>query len=398
MTTASVIIPTIDRKSGHAILIFMYIERYPNLADLVEPGKVLVIYGPRQCGKTSLVRHYLEQCGLAYSFETGTLRTTQEKFFNGPRKEVIDAYGTQYELAVIDEAQAIPNIGENLKALVDLYPRIRVIATGSSSFDLAGQVGEPLLGRQKILTLYPLWEHELRAARLLAPGTHLEEALLFGRYPEIVTTATRDEKIQKLKALQGASLFKDILAFDRLKKPQAIMDLLGYLAYQLGNEVSISELAMQIGVDQKSVERYLTILEQAFIIFPLRAFSRNPRKELRTKKKYYFYDLGIRNATINAFGSLASRADVGALWENFCIIERMKLHGYTGAWSDRFFWRALGGGEVDYVETKGDAITAFEFKWNADRTASAPPGFRAQYPHASYRVVNPETVRSFIEP
>ena len=376
----------------------MYIERYPKLADLVEPGKVLVIYGPRQSGKTSLVQAYLKTCGLSYSFETGTLRTTQEKFFNGPRKEVIDAYGTQYELIVIDEAQAIQNIGENLKALVDLYPRIRVIATGSSSFDLAGQVGEPLLGRQKILTLYPLWEHELREVRLLTPGTHLEDALLFGRYPEIVTTVSHDEKIQKLKALQGASLFKDILAFDRLKKPQAIMDLLGFLAYQIGNEVSISELAMQIGVDQKSVERYLTILEQAFIIFPLRAFSRNPRKELRTKKKYYFYDLGIRNATINAFGSLASRADVGALWENFCIVEHMKLHGYTGVWSNSFFWRALGGGEVDYVETQGEAIAAFECKWNVTRAAYPPPGFRTLYPHASYEIINPATVRSFIEP
>lgn len=376
----------------------MYIERYPKLERLVQPGKVLVIYGPRQCGKTSLVQHYLAHCGLRYSFETGTLRTTQQKFFNGPRKDVIDDYGTQYQLVVIDEAQAIPNIGENLKALVDLYPQIRVIVTGSSSFDLAGQIGEPLLGRQTILNLYPLWEHELRGAGLLTPGTHREEALLFGRYPEIVTTPTHEEKIQKLKNLQGASLFKDILAFDRLKKPQAIVDLLGLLAYQLGNEVSISELATQIGVDQKSVERYLTILEQSFVIFPLRAFSRNPRKELRTKKRYYFYDVGIRNATINAFASLTARNDVGALWENFCIVERMKRDEYAGKWSDRFFWRALSGGEVDYVETQGDTIASFEFKWSAGRKASAPRLFTSQYPQATYTIINPETVRGFIEP
>ncbi len=374
----------------------MYIPRTVNLEKLVTPGKVLVIYGPRQCGKTSIVAKYLETCGLKYSFETGTLRSTQEKFFNGPQKRVIDDYGQQYELVVIDEAQSIPMIGESLKALVDLYPHIRVIVTGSSSFDLAGQIGEPLLGRQTILNLYPLSEQELKDAGLLSPGNHIDDALLYGRYPEIVTTVSVDEKIQKLKTFAGASLFKDILAFDRLKKPQIILDILGYLAFQLGNEVSLSEIATQVGVNQKTVERYVTILEQAFVIFPLRAFSRNPRKELRTKKKYYFFDLGVRNAIINNFNPLKSRIDVGALWENFCIIERMKMLSYNNQWTQSYFWRALSGGEVDYVEIRDGGIFAYEFKWSPKRIVHAPPTFRKHYPDAHFALINPDTYMPFV--
>jgi predicted AAA+ superfamily ATPase len=345
-----------------------------------------------------MVQKYLETTPYHYSFETGTLRTTQEKFFNGPRKEVIDDYGMQYPLVVIDEAQAILNIGENMKALVDLYPSIRVILTGSSSFDLSGQIGEPLLGRQTFLHLYPFWEHELLQAGLIDPGHSLEQALLFGRYPEIVTTLSREQKIRKLQGLAGASLFKDVLAFDRLKKPQVILDILSYLAFQIGSEVSLTEIATQVGVDQKTVERYLTILERAFILFPLRAFSKNPRKELRKKKKYYFYDLGIRNATINNFHSLSARADVGALWENFCIVERMKKNAYTNTWVQPFFWRSLSGSEIDYVEIRNGEIHAYEYKWNPKKRAAAPKTFMEKYAGASFSVITPASYRPFVCP
>jgi predicted AAA+ superfamily ATPase len=290
----------------------------------------------------------------------------------------------------------IPNIGENMKALVDLYPTIKVILTGSSSFDLAGQIGEPLLGRQTILNLFPLWEKEIADASQLIPGESLEQALLYGHYPEIVTQSTVIQKIKKLQDLAGANLFKDILAFDRLKKPQIILDLLSLLSYQLGNEVSVTELATKLGIDQKTVEKYLTILEQAFIIFPLRAYATNPRKELRTKKKYYFYDLGIRNTLINNFSNLTARTDVGALWENFCIIERMKKLSYTNQWADRYFWRSFTQTEVDYIELCNNVMSAYEFKWGTKKTIKIPELFSNTYPNASWEIIHPENYTQFI--
>lgn len=375
---------------------YMYINRYPNIENLLEPGKVLVVYGPRQCGKTSLVKKYLETTNYQYIFETGTLRNIQQKFINGAQQSIIDDYGTQYQLVVIDEAQMIPNIGESMKALVDLYPTIRVILTGSSSFDLAGQVGEPLLGRQTILNMYPLWESEIAASGFLTPGEHIEQSLLYGHYPEIYIQKTPDQKIKKLQDIAHANLFKDILAFDRLKKPQVIIDLLSLLAYQLGNEVSQTELATKLGITQKTVEHYLTILEQAFIIMPLRAYATNHRNEIRTKKKYYFIDLGIRNALINNFSSLSTRDDVGALWENYCIIERMKKLSYTNQWAETYFWRSFTQTEVDYIEIKDGTLSAYEIKWNAKKQFVVPKLFSEQYPHAIWEIINPDTYQSFV--
>jgi hypothetical protein len=371
----------------------MYIHRYPEIAKLVEPGKVLVVYGPRQCGKTSLVKKYLETYAGRYSFETGTLRSVQEKFYDGPRKEMVDTYGLKYDLVVIDEAQMIPNIGEAMKALVDLYPSISVILTGSSSFELAGQVGEPLFGRQRILTLFPLWEKEL------LNSTHdvtLEERLIYGSYPAVVVEKEVGRKRETLELLSGASLFKDVLAFDRLQKPKVLLDLVTMLAYQVGSEVSFSELGGPLGIDEKTVERYIDLLEKTFIIFPLRPYASNERKTIRKKKKYYFYDLGVRNAMIGNFETLSSRNDIGALWENFCIVERMKKNGYTGQYLRLFFWKAYAGGEVDYIELQDERMHAYECKWSEKARVRSGGIFAEEFPGIRIEVVNRENFRNFI--
>lgn len=374
----------------------MKISRYLQITEELKPGKVLVLLGPRQVGKTSLLKDYLETTPYHYILENGEYFDIQEKWGGPPTKELVDNYGKQFELLAIDEAQYVPNIGRTLKAMIDAYPKLIIIATGSSSFELAGQVGEPLVGRQVTRTLLPISENELRSSPYFEPSTHLDIGLRFGRYPAVITAETTIGKSEILDEIMNGYLFKDILSFEAKKSHSIIRKLLTLLAYQIGSEVSMSELGAQLGMDSRTVEKYLLLFEQSFIIFSLGSFSRNLRNELKKKKKYYFYDLGIRNALINNFSSLDARTDVGASWENFLIVERMKTNLQKRKHVNTYFWRALSGAEVDYIEESDGQLKGFEFTWKQGRKKRKPDLWLKTYRKSVWKVIDHSNYQDFL--
>ncbi len=374
----------------------MKISRYyDNLEQFLKPGKALIIYGPRQVGKTTLINSFLNKTKYKYRLESGEDIRLQQLFsLNDISKLKEFIYG--YQLLVIDEAQNIKNIGLALKLMVDHIPDLRIIATGSSSFELAGQVGEPLTGRKITLTLYPIAQLELMEQyNLYDLKNNLEDYLVFGLYPEVLTAHSKDEKKRLLNDLSGSYMFKDILELDRIKSSKLLLDLLRLLAFQIGNEVSLSELGKQLGIDAKTIKRYIDLFEKSFIIFNLRGYSRNLRKEITKKSKYFFYDLGLRNAVISNFNSLEIRNDVGMLWENFLIIERIKKRAYKQIYGNPYFWRTWTQKEVDLIEERDGKLFGYEFKWK-DKKVKPPKEFLETYKEATFTVINPSNFQDFI--
>ncbi|HPA56801.1 MAG TPA: ATP-binding protein, partial [bacterium] len=312
---------------------------YDNLDNYLKKGRVLVIFGPRQVGKTTLLKKFLSKTHLKYRLDNGEDFRIAE-LFSSRDPDRISEYAKGYELVVIDEAQKIPDAGSGLKMLIDNNPDLMVIATGSSSFDLAGTVGEPLTGRKRTLTMFPVSQIELSEMfNRYDLKEMLEEFLIYGSYPEVVEAKSKDEKSRIVTELTHSYLLKDIIAFDRIKNSRVIFDLLRLLAFQTGSKVSLSEIAKNLGIDGKTVGRYIDILEKSFVIFRLTGFSRNLRKEIVKKNKYYFYDTGIRNALIANFNPLDIRNDAGELWENFVLIERFKRNTYKNEILNSYFWR-----------------------------------------------------------
>jgi len=374
----------------------MKISRYyDNLEQFLKPGKALIIYGPRQVGKTTLINSFLNKTKYKYRLESGEDIRLQQLFsLNDISKLKEFIYG--YQLLVIDEAQNIKNIGLALKLMVDHIPDLRIIASGSSSFELAGQVGEPLTGRKITLTLYPIAQLELMEQyNLYDLKNNLEDYLVFGLYPEVLTAHSKDEKKRLLNDLSGSYMFKDILELDRIKSSKLLLDLLRLLAFQIGNEVSLSELGKQLGIDAKTIKRYIDLFEKSFIIFNLRGYSRNLRKEITKKSKYFFYDLGLRNAVISNFNSLEIRNDVGMLWENFLIIERIKKRAYKQIYGNPYFWRTWTQKEVDLIEERDGKLFGYEFKWK-DKKVKPPKEFLETYKEATFTVINPSNFQDFI--
>ena len=346
------------------------IDRFLKLDSFLVPGKALILYGPRRAGKTTLLKSYLDSCGLRYRLETGDDVRIRNLLGSGDLRQIV-AFVEGFELVAIDEAQQIPDIGMGLKILVDHLPALRIIATGSSSFDLAGAVGEPLTGRKRTLTLFPISQMELKQIfNSYDLRQRLEEYLVYGSYPETVMADGRKEKIELLEELVGSYLLKDVLAMDRIRSSRTLLDLLKLIAFQVGSEVSLNELATQVKLDVKTVGRYLDILEKAFVIVRLGGFSRNLRNEVTSKAKYYFLDNGIRNAVIGQYNLLDSRNDIGALWENFIVAERLKKRSYTGIYGNIYFWRTYDGKEIDYVEERDGGLFGFECKWTIKRRTS----------------------------
>lgn len=373
----------------------MFLPRYyDNLSDYIKPNKALIIFGPRQVGKTTMVKHYLGGSKIKYRFDSGDNLQIQQ-VLGTPDIVALKEYVAGYDLLVIDEAQRIENIGLSLKILVDQVPGLRVIATGSSSFELAGQVGEPLTGRKTTLTLYPLSQLEL--AKIYNPydlKSRLEQCLIYGSYPEIVTAENDHERRRLITEMAHSYLLKDILELEKIKSAKILLDLLKLLAFQVGNLVSLSELAQGLGIDAKTVGRYLDLLEKSFVIYNLRGFSRNLRKEITKKSKYYFYDNGMRNAIIANFNSLDMRNDVGALWENWLVIERLKKQTYENIPSNNYFWRTWEHQEIDFIEERGGKLYAYEFKWN--NTATTPSEWKSAYPDADFTVINKNNYLTFL--
>jgi hypothetical protein len=309
----------------------------------------------------------------------------------------IQEYLEGYELFAIDEAQYVPEIGHALKIIVDQVPDIRVIATGSSSFELAGQIGEPLTGRKKTLTLYPISQGELLSLyNKYDLKQDLEDRLIFGSYPQVVMANKRQERITVVTEIANSYLLKDILDFDRVRGSRPIWDLLKLLAFQVGSEVSQNELSRSLGIDVKTVGRYLDLLEKAFVLYRLDGFSRNLRSEVTRNSKYYFYDNGIRNAVVNQFNPTDQRDDIGALWENFIVMERIKHLEYSFIPANQYFWRTYSQQEIDLVEEKGKSLDGYEFKWSQSKSPKVPPEWSRTYPRATYSVITPDNYQEFV--
>jgi predicted AAA+ superfamily ATPase len=372
------------------------IKRYYNLEKLIKPNKVLIIYGPRRVGKTTLLNDFLSRTKLKYKLDSGDNIRVQQ-ILGSQDFSQIKGYATGYQLIAIDEAQQIPNIGMGLKILVDQVPDLRVITTGSSSFDLAQKVGEPLTGRKKTVILFPFSQGELLDKyNRYEIREKLEDFLIFGSYPEVVTAETIKEKISLLNELVNSYLLKDVFSLERIKGPRQLLDLLKLLAFQVGNEVSLSELASQVRLDVKTVDRYLDILEKAFVLKRIGGFSRNLRKEVSRKAKYYFLDNGVRNAVISQFNSLSKRNDIGPLFENFVVMERLKDNSYKARPGTSYFWRTYDGQEIDLIEERGGKLYGFEIKWSPRAKIKPPKDWLGSYKNAQYKIINRENYLDFI--
>lgn len=365
------------------------------LRKVIAPNKVVIIYGPRRCGKTTLIEKYLENIKKKFLFVSGEDITIQGYLSSGSIEKLKDFVGNN-ELLVIDEAQKIKDIGQNLKLIIDHIKGLEVIATGSSSFDLARHVGEPLTGRKYTLKMYPLAQMELAKIENLAQTeANLEKRLIYGSYPEVVLLNDDRERQRYLKEIVGSYLCKDILELDGIRHSDKIVRLLQLLAFQICGEVSFAEIGTQLGMSKNTVERYLDLLEKAFVIYRLTGFSRNLRKEISKNPRYYFYDVGIRNALINNFNPIEMRNDEGLLWENYIISERMKKQEYSGISSNNYFWRTYDRKEVDLVEEREGKIFGYEIKWGGKK-GKPPKIWLDTYENAVYEVINRENYLKFI--
>lgn len=373
----------------------MMIKR--KLQDIIEKklfdGKAILLMGPRQVGKTTLLKELFggredvmwlngDELDVQVLFE-GVSATRLRAMFG--RKKVI----------IIDEAQRIPDIGLRLKLVTDQIKDVQLIATGSSAFELATKTGESLTGRKWEYKMYPFSFGEMVDEHgLLEEKRMLPHRLIFGYYPEVVMRLGEEREI--LRLLSDSYLYKDVLMSDQINKPDSLVKLLQALAFQVGSQVSYNELAQLCGLDSKTVEKYVVLLEQSYVIFRLNSFSRNLRNELKTSKKIYFYDNGIRNALIANFNQIEGRADRGALWENFLISERKKFLEYNRLWGNSWFWRTKEQKEIDWVEERDGKIIGYEFKWNPDQKVKIPRLFLDSYENSDFRVIHRDNCDSFL--
>lgn len=365
-----------------------------NLKKLIKPNKVVVIYGPRRCGKTTLLKKFLESIKERYLLVNGEDIFVQEYLSSQSITKLKNFVG-EHKLLAIDEAQRVPNIGLNLKLIVDNVENVKVVATGSASFDLFQKLGEPLTGRKITLRLFPLAQMELaNIEKLHETKANLETRLIFGSYPEVVLAKDNQEKTVYLKELVSSYLYKDILEMNGLRHSDKLVKILQLLAFQIGQEVSYSEIATQIGINKKTIERYLDLLEKVFVIFKLKGFSRNLRKEISKSPKYYFYDTGIRNALINNFNPISLRNDIGALWENYIISERIKRQEYLGRKTCNYFWRTYDKKEIDFIEERDGKLYGYEIKWSKE--AKPPKDWQVSYPGSEFRVISSDNYLEFI--
>jgi predicted AAA+ superfamily ATPase len=355
--------------------------------------KAIVLLGPRQVGKTTLLKCLGVSADSVVWLNGDELdvHTLMASINQGNVKMLMG----NKNVLVIDEAQRIEDIGIKLKIIIDNYPAIQVIATGSSAFDLANRINEPLTGRKWEYQLFPLsFEEMVQHHGLLDEQRLVKQRLVFGYYPEVVTHP--GEEIERLKLLTSSYLYKDVLQWERIHKSDKLNRLLQALALQIGSQVSYLELAQICGLDSKTVEKYICLLEQAFVIFRLGSFSRNLRNELKSSRKIYFVDNGVRNALISNYNPVELRNDVGALWENFILSERYKFNEYHQHYCSSYFWRTVSQQEIDYLEEYNGKLYAYEFKWNASKTVKAPRAFLNAYPDSSFEVITPETMYAFI--
>ncbi len=364
-------------------------------AAITTGKKIIIVYGARRTGKTTLLKEII-----------GHL-PEKKIFINADEKKYVDILSARdlnklrlllegYDLLFIDEAQRVPDIGINLKLMYDHFPDLKIITSGSSSFELANRVREPLTGRTKTYQLYPISVNELRRDNNpFELAERVEELLLFGMYPEIFTLKNRKEKKAYLRELSTDYLYKDVLAIASIKHAHRLDSLLRLLALQTGSQVSMSELARQLQMSKETVAAYIDLMEKAFILFRLSGFSRNLRKEVAKMDKIFFWDLGVRNAILNNFNELELRTDVGAMWENFIISERLKFLSNHLTPKRTYFWRTYTGAELDFVEEEGDKLCGYEIKWGK-RRKKIPAAWINAYPNAGVEYINRDNFMDFI--
>lgn len=358
-------------------------------------GKVILLFGPRRVGKTILINEILKKFVgrtlVMNGEDASALALLAEQSIANYRNLL-----NKIDLLVIDEAQNIPGIGNILKLIVDEVTGIKVIASGSSSFDLLNKTGEPLTGRSYSFRLLPISQAELSATEnLLETRQNLETRLIFGSFPEVITLPDNAIRKEYLSDLVTAYLLKDLLSLEGLRNTSKLRDLLKLLAYQVGNEVSLAELGSQLGLSKNTVEKYIDLLSKVFIIYRLGGYSGNLRKEITKNAKWYFYDNGIRNALIGNFNPLSIRQDVGLLWENYLISERLKKKLYQFELTDFYFWRTYDGQEIDLIEADVDSLKAYEIKWK-NKKIKTPGAWQKNYPEAKFNIINPENYLSWI--
>lgn len=361
----------------------------------LRPQKVMLVYGARRVGKTILIEQIADSYKGKVSILNGEDQVTQALLRERSAANYSNLFA-EIDLLVIDEAQHIADIGQILKLIVDTQKNLSVIASGSSSFDLQNTAGEPLVGRSYEFRLYPLSVSEiLTQTTRVEMMQQLEWQLLYGSYPELLSIPEPERKQRYLTEIANAYLLKDILSLDGIKNSGKMMQLLQLLAYQLGSEVHYEEIATKLALSRNTVEKYIDLLSKAFVIYRLPAFSRNPRREVSKPGKIYFCDNGIRNAVIGDFRPMAIRQDVGSLWENYIIGERIKRQQNKGILSKHYFWRTYAGQEIDLIEETNGMIQAFEFKWG-ERMPKVPSAFEELYPDTSYRVINRTNMFGFV--
>ncbi len=371
------------------------IERllHKTLADKLFKKKVIILIGARQVGKTTLLRQILREKENVL-WLNGDEMQIQNLFENASADRLLAEFGDS-KIVILDEAQRIKNIGLRLKLIADSDSDIQMIATGSSSFELANEVNEPLTGRKWEYRMFPLSFGEMVTHHgKLKELRMLPRRIVYGYYPEVVMNEGNEVEI--LKLLTDAYLYKDILSWENIKHPDKLQTLLRALAYQVGSQVSFNELSQMCSLDSKTVEKYITLLEQCYIIFRLPSFSRNLRHELKASRKIYFYDNGIRNALIADYNAPEVRQDIGALWENFIVSERMKSNEYYHRWVNSYFWRTKQQQEIDYLEEGGGKLHAYEIKWNPKAKSTLTKTFSDAYPGTAFQVITPDTLADFL--
>jgi len=357
-------------------------------------GKVIIIYGARRVGKTTLSNHIIKNYQKSKYINCELL---QNKIaLETTNSELLLNFIGDYRLVILDEAQYINNIGLILKVINDTFPDIQIIATGSSSFELSNFISEPLTGRSRKFILFPFSMEEIKQKNdLITTHAKLNNILRFGLYPEVFDKNETDA-IEELNDIASNYLYKDILQFEKIKRSNLLMNLLRALALQLGNEISYNELANMLGENVHTIKRYLELLEKSFVIFRLSSFSRNLRKEIGKGQKIYFYDLGIRNSLIQNFNPIALRNDIGGLWENFCILERMKSNHNKRRFINTYFWRTYDQKEIDYIEEEGGKLKAFEFKFNPKAKTKVPKEFLETYHESEFKTIHNNNYWDFV--
>ena len=368
----------------------------PQILDSLQPNKVVVLFGPRRVGKTVLIQQILKNTKHSFLLLNGEDVATQELLQRRSIQNYRNILG-ETQLLVIDEAQAIPDIGSILKLIVDNIDNIKILVTGSSAFDIENTVGEPLTGRKKTYRLFALSEEEFgQIEQVTQKKDNLHQRLVFGNYPELIHLASMEDRSDYLKEVVNSYLLKDILAFETVNNSGKIKNLLRLIAFQIGNEVSLQELGNQLSLSKNTVEKYLDLLTKVFVLHKVEGFSRNLRKEVSKSSRWYFYDNGLRNALIANLSPLALRDDIGKLWENYIISERLKYQKYHKIIVNNYFWRTYDQQEIDWVEEREGALYGYEFKWKTNKKVKAPVAWRKSYENASFEVVDPSNYLDWV--